>query len=205
MLGQYNYFSTEKIIERNYDYKKYNHFSRIILVLVLIVFNKNSYAGSFIDAEEKQKHEITEEELKLAFIYRFMRFVNNHKKIYHNQDLITFCISGNVSKTDHNLYRAAPRQTVYDKNVEIKVNPEQLDSCNVIYYTNNMHDPLDTSNISVKKKVITVGDSPAFIKKGGMISFYKLRGNVRFQISGVNSKKGGVFFDAKLLELGEVQ
>ncbi len=55
-----------------------------------------------------------------------------------------------------------------------------------------------------RDSVLTIGDNKYFIDQGGIIEFYDYRGKIRFDIDEEKARKKGIFFNAKLLELSEV-
>lgn len=54
------------------------------------------------------------------------------------------------------------------------------------------------------KPVLTVGDSPDFARRGGMIGFIKEDGKVRFEINTGAAERAGLKISSKLLKVGRI-
>jgi hypothetical protein len=59
----------------------------------------------------------------------------------------------------------------------------------------------DALSMLKNKPVLTVGDSPDFIERGGMIGFSMDNGRVRFIVNKKVIEKAGMYIDAQLLEI----
>lgn len=170
------------------------------LVVIILFLNNNSADAN---SAKQNKALITEAEVKLAFLYSFISFTDNRHSLYADLDHIGICIFGTLNSQEKEVYNNEEAKVIYNKNVIIYNNPYKINNCNLVYYLKNFNKNLDHALLSVKKGIITVGEIPFFIDKGGMVGFYKIRGKVRFKINSLASRNRGVLFNAKLLELGE--
>jgi hypothetical protein len=81
-------------------------------------------------------------------------------------------------------------------------NPAELAGCQIVFISNSEEEHLaELFAQFAGKGILTVGESPGFAARGGMIGFVKVDGKVRFEINSPVAEKSGLRVSAKLLQL----
>jgi hypothetical protein len=79
---------------------------------------------------------------------------------------------------------------------------EEAKKCHVLFIPDSETKRLQEILTGVANSgVLTVGETPTFIKAGGMINFFREGTKFRFEINDEPAKKAGLKIDSKLLEL----
>jgi hypothetical protein len=79
--------------------------------------------------------------------------------------------------------------------------PSDVRDCNILFLGRAETDHLAKPSQS---GVLTVGESPAFLKEGGVINFYVEDNRVRFEIQPAVARAVGLRVSSQLLKLGRV-
>jgi hypothetical protein len=168
----------------------------LALALVAIAANASAY--------QKNTHNIDEEYLKIAFISKFIKYIDNNWNHYNEYNL---CILGD----NKNLNQISMRFSVPPINnkkfiITPNLNKENItkNKCNILYFSKYYRD--DPKEILEKNyQLLSIGDLRYFTDNGGIIEFFNYRGKIRFKINDVAAKKANIEFNSKLLELGEIR
>ncbi|MFT5304067.1 MAG: hypothetical protein ACI87E_000797 [Mariniblastus sp.] len=76
--------------------------------------------------------------------------------------------------------------------------------CNLLYVPhgqNNQFFPAIAAQVR-GKPILLVGDEPGFAQQGGMINFYRLNNNIKFEINLGQAQTSGLIISSKLLKIG---
>ena len=83
--------------------------------------------------------------------------------------------------------------------------PEEISSCHILFISGEGHGQLRSSLRAIQDQaVLTVGDSPAFIRAGGIIRFFSEESKVRLQINPEAARASGLTISSKLLRLADI-
>ena len=81
----------------------------------------------------------------------------------------------------------------------------EIKHCHILFV--GSHDPDEIKKILMKvegKNILTVGDTPNFIRWGGMIRFYTEESRIRLQINNTLAKAVDLKISSKLLRVAQV-
>ena len=178
----------------------HKYIAKIILLASLLF-------ASTIFAKESDVS-IDEQRLKIAFIFKFIDFVDSKWPV-KNSETINFCVyTGNNKKLSRNIdyYLKDARYSNNKMNVLFDISTKKVNECDIVYFTNIYSGKYERIINHIKRKgVLTIGDKKYFADNYGMIEFIKYRGKIRFKINSKSAMKAGVIFNSKLLELSEVR
>ena len=148
----------------------------------------------------------SEEKLKTAFIFRFAEFIDMGWK-HEKGTPVIFCIYTKLNQEKRDFYTKFSNRKMTGDQLKIIYNPskEDLENCEIVYFTNVDNIIMEDYISRIKDGVITVSDSRYFIEKGGIIEFYKYRGKIGFSINNNKALESGIKFNAKLLELADIK
>jgi hypothetical protein len=102
------------------------------------------------------------------------------------------------------LTQRAKGKTAKKRKLEIKYISQNAnpDGCEIIFISKKISSSNTQSMISrAGKGTLTIGESPGFLSKGGMLEFFSKGKRVRFRISNANAKKAGIRLSAQLQKL----
>ena len=150
---------------------------------------------------------LTEEELKVAFVYNFLKFVSWPEKDNSKEkksSTLNLCI---VGKTPLESYLFSLDGKVI-KNRIIRVRTADIDDlseCQAVFVGDlSNKDITFVLSSAVKSGVLTISDLPDFIYKGGIIEIFMVGNKLRFSINLVVSQKSGLKISSRLLKLARM-
>jgi hypothetical protein len=83
-------------------------------------------------------------------------------------------------------------------------NGKEAAACRVVFFGGDDHDLRKDLTALEKSAVLTVGDQPEFLKRGGMIQFVLDGNRVRFEVNLTAAKKVGLNLSSELLKVAAV-
>ena len=164
---------------------------QFLLLLVFISLSVNAENASY------------EYEIKAAFIYNFINFVE-----WPQSDSKSDTGSFNVCILGDNRLSAASK-TIQGKPVQGKIlqvkhiaNAGEHEECDLIFFAISNTERLQRALESIKgESVLSVGESNDFIDKGGVIGLYIENNIVKFEINQLAAIDNGLQINSQLLEL----
>jgi hypothetical protein len=143
----------------------------------------------------------TEFQVKAAYLYNFGKFVRWPESASSRQ-VFTMCVFGN-DPFDGALQQVTDGQKVNGLSVEVRqvTALDEIKGCRVLFI--NGEEPGWRSGIATAKKlsVLTVGDAPDFLERGGMIQFVLIANRVRFEVNLDAAREAGLQLSAELLKV----
>jgi hypothetical protein len=160
------------------------------------------------DSEKSKEYQI-----KAAFLYNFIKFVDWPKEKLTAETIVIGVIGKHsFGKT----FEPLKDKQVKDKKVIIKqfqsaegseltdTQIEAVRKCHILFVCQSEAERLETIINSVKgHSVLTVGDMTDFLDSGGIINFVKEDEKVRFEINNTAAKKAKLDIRSKLLRLAK--
>jgi hypothetical protein len=167
-----------------------------------------------------------EREVKAAFLYNFMKFVEwPAEKVGDANEPVVVGIIG--SKDFVTALEPIGHKKVHNKNIALKYfvgyeklkKPQEADeqqwkqkiealkSCHLLMFCNCDSARVETAREILEalrdSPVLTVGEQGDFLESGGMINFLMEEEKIRFEISAAASKKGDLKISSQLLRLAK--
>jgi hypothetical protein len=167
-------------------------------MLLLLLWNPHVHA---------QTASASEYQVKAVFIYNFTHFINWPERSFDSQyDSFVIGIIGNdpIGKYVETAI-ANERVGTHRLRFERFNSIEEIKKCHILYVASK--DPDEIKRILEKvdgKNILTVGDTPNFVRWGGMIRFYTEEGRIRLQINNTIAKEEGLKISSKLLRVAQV-
>lgn len=146
----------------------------------------------------------TEQELKAAFIFRFLNFVEWPEESFESADSPLHVGLLGESELEDALRVALKDKTVHGRAVRFSVSADQegLNACQVLFVGETGNETLtavlDQVNIGT---VLTVSDLPDFAASGGMIQLFRSENKIRFHINMGSVKNAKIRISSRLLQL----
>lgn len=147
-----------------------------------------------------------EYEIKAAFIFNMLQFVEWPAGELASRDTMAVCIYGkNPFETSLDSIEG---KKIWGKTLLLrKINqPHQIRHCQIIFISSSEHNALPAVlNITRGISILTIGDSEGFSEQGVIINFFMAENNkVRFEINKEASMRAGLKISSHLLKLSRI-
>jgi hypothetical protein len=146
----------------------------------------------------------SESALKVAFIFNFLKFTQWPATSFAgDKDAIVLCV---LAGSDLD----GPLETLRNRTVQNRIivirrtaaDEVGAGACHVAYFGSNR--PASAGLGKPANATVTIGDSPSFAARGGMINFYRADGRLRFEINAQVARDGQIHFSPDLLTLAKI-
>jgi len=179
-----------------------NDKNRIMVMLTLL-------AGLFVSPATAQDSEsIREQQIKAAFLYNFINFVDwPEEKMPDNNDPVFIGIIGNEDFAK--AFEPIKDKTIRGKTITVKYFKDlnELKKCHVVLLCICGPTSVDYSKqvleILKNSPVLTVGEQADFLEQGGNINFLRVDDKIRFEINLDSVKQNNLKIRSKLVKLAK--
>jgi hypothetical protein len=176
-----------------------NYLKLFNLFLILML-----YISISISPANAQKKIYGEYEVKAAFIYNFLKFIEWPEGSF-SDGTINLCILGD--DPFGTVINPVEGDFKKDKKIVIKRynKPTGIEGCHVLFICRSEKRHLSEILNSIKgMKVLTISDTEGFAKQGVVINFYIEEDKVRFEINKDAADKAGLKISSRLLNLARI-
>lgn len=146
----------------------------------------------------------SEPEIKAEFVQRFTAFVEWPEATFADHDAgFLVCVAGSGPVADQVVTVARMRVFKGRRAHVRRLGPrEPAGRCHLLFIAATEEPRLGELLATVADQpVLTVGDGPGFGARGALINFFRQGENVRFEVNAEAVKRGGLRFNARLLQL----
>lgn len=148
-----------------------------------------------------------EYQIKAVFIFNFTQFVDWPQTAFPDADapLVIAVLGDNPFGSYLNETVAGEKINGHPVIVQYYNRTEEIQNCHILFIA--LSDPQKSEQVisGIKgKSILTIGDSPDFLKRGGMIKFFKRKNNIRFEINPAAAKSANLTLSSKLLRVAEI-
>jgi len=160
-----------------------------------------------MSAQSAQPPISREYQIKAVFIFNFTRFVDWPPSAFPNASAPLV-----IGVLGENRFGSYLSETVADERVgghpvliQYYDHPEEIQNCHILFIA--LPDPQKAEQVisAIKgKSMLTIGESPDFLKRGGMIKFFKRKKNIRFEINPAAAKSANLILSSKLLRVADI-
>jgi hypothetical protein len=151
------------------------------------------------DAQETKRGEY---EVKAAFIYNFLKFVDWPDKAFANTgSSLNICMVGdNPFGNAITIYEG---EKVHNKYIAIKnTSLKGLKNCHVVFISRSEAEHLPHILKAIRGlHILSIGDTDMFEQEGVIINFFIVQQKVRFEIDVNAARRSGLSISSKLLNL----
>src|ERR1051326_3490062 len=148
------------------------------------------------------REELSEYQLKAAFLLNFARFVEWPSNSGTTDPLVIGIFGRNPFGTA--LDQVINGKTINGRPLIVRriSDPSGLQACNLIFFPEPDSQRFgEAANKLANLMVLTVGESDGFAARGGMINFVVKDGRVLFEVNPSAASRAGIKFSSKLLQL----
>jgi len=160
----------------------------------------------FMPLQAQDNTSSRELQVKAAYLYNFTRFVTWEKNpaAGGGKIIIGFIGAGEIADVLDSFLRSSGN----DKQVEVRRFPpdsENLDKCHILFIEPGNGVQLDNILKKIKMKpILTVGDTPDFVKRGGMVGLFEEGGRIRIRLDLERAESAGMNISSKLIEVSQL-
>ena len=145
-----------------------------------------------------------EQSVKAAFVYNFTKFVTWPTDAFPNSTSPLVISIVGTDTLDGELENVVQGKLVSGRSVVIRhISWKDAENCNVLFVPRSESDHRSAIEKLRNRHVLVIGDSPGFLKRGGMINLYLDGSRMRFEISAQNAKEAGLAISSRLLSLAK--
>lgn len=176
-----------------------SRFFCILLIPVLIMISDVQKTGA-------QEVKPSEYEVKSAFLYNFVKFVEWPKKsLPDSSTTMNLCIAGEDQLGS--VLEIYEGEVVRNKKLLIKHVKvlHQMHECHILYIGESENERLSEILRGLKDlSILTVGDKEDFAKKGVIVNFYLEENKVRFEINVDAANRAKLIISSKPLKIARI-
>ncbi len=169
----------------------------LLLVLALVLAQLRGDGR----AEERPTYAPAEYQVKAAFVYNFMKFVEWPSGEQLTGQTLAVCILGDVPLAP---FEELNGREIMGRRIAVKelASPKDARSCQILFIAESRSAGLAGVLDAVGgAPVLTIGDTEGFAKRGVMINMYLENKHVRFEVNAESSRAAGLRISAKLMKL----
>ncbi len=143
-----------------------------------------------------------EQQVKTSYLYNFMQFVVWPEDVFNNSSKFNLCVIagdeygptldalGTEQVDGHEI--AVHRFDQFARSAEVH--------CHLLFITREKYNSVP-KDFNGEHGVLTIGDMPGFLERGGIINLVEVRGKIRFEINQQAAQRAGLTMSSKLLDL----
>jgi hypothetical protein len=149
--------------------------------------------------------DVTEVTLKGAFLFNFARFTEWPADALH-ADPVSACVVGDRAVADA-FSRTVKGKQLAGRTIAVTIigPSESIPACHLLYLSGITESRLVEIVSAVRDvPVLTVSDSDAFIRRGGIVQIFVESGKMKFRINARSAKRARLQLSSRLLALAEV-
>lgn len=144
--------------------------------------------------------------IKAAYLFRLSLFVEWPPSSLDStgSEPMRFCIAGDQGTTE-SLETLLAGKAINQHKIEVaEVQPrDDLSACHLLYLPEYIRSPQPFLQAAASYPILTVGETEAFYRQGGMIFLYNKDNRIRFAINEQAAKEAGLELRAQLLHLSQ--
>ncbi len=168
-----------------------------LLCLIVLVFTKPClYAATF-----------KPDQVKAAFIYNLTNFVTwpDSQSLGPERPIVIAVVGSQAIA--HNLLLLTKGETLKGRPFYIKFiqSLSEIGDCQILFLDKSMEAPLgEMLRDLARQGVLTIGDSPDFLKNGGMVGLLPKGKRIQIVINVDAARNAGISFNSKLLKVAKI-
>lgn len=143
-----------------------------------------------------------EYQVKAAFVYNFIKFVEWPAGEARDDNDIRLCVMGAVS--DMEPFEELQGREIMGKRLTVTRVRERglVEDCQVLFIATSLAPRMkDVLGSIARKPILTIGDTDGYGRRGIMINMYLERKRVRFEVNARSARESGLQISAKLMNL----
>ncbi len=158
-------------------------------------------AMSWMSGQHSVAQKLSRDDVQAAYLYNFGRFVRWPGEASHRPMLV--CVAGE-DPFAATLKKLVEGEQIDGRPLEVRDvdRIEAVGDCSILFVGAQEHEREDAFlSAAAARPILTVGDSPDFLERGGMIQFLLMQDHVRFEVNLDECNRHGVGLSSELLKV----
>jgi hypothetical protein len=172
------------------------------IFVFFLIYVASALTGSLCSSLDAQDTDISEYEVKAAFIYNMAKFIDWPS---YSKDSIGLCIFG--ADPFGKSIEGIRGKMVKGKKLDIRktATAGELKECQMVFISASEKDQVrKVTDLLKDSAILTIGDTDGFIGHGVMINFYFEGKKVRFEANPDRARQARVTISSQLLKLAKI-
>ena len=144
---------------------------------------------------------VLEYQVKASYLYNFMRFIAWPSDVFGDEGKFQLCVLGaerfGAALTQIAGERVEGREIVI-RRLEQGAQARAA-QCHMLFVAAGT----DAQDVAPEHGMLTVGETPGFLTRGGMINLIEVQGRIRFEINQSAAQRAGLVVSSRLLDLAK--
>jgi len=173
-----------------------------ICSIFMVVMGAMVIRSSDVYAQESKPGEY---QVKAAFLYNFIKFVEWPNDRNTRTGIINICVLGEDPFDD--AFDSFQGETVGNRKLRIKSfrTLQHMDNCQVLFISRSEKEDIEDILAAVKGlNILTVCDIEGFAQRGVILNFYIENNRVRFEINLNSLRRSGLRISSKVMHLARI-
>ena len=171
----------------------------VVILLSSLCIQQGTYAQLATASEYK---------VKAVFLFNFTHFIDWPEEAFEDgySPFVIGMIGGDPFGTFLEQAVSGERINAHVIRIERYDNIQDIKACHILYV--NTRDPEEIKRILAavsNRSILTVGDTPNFIRWGGMVRFYTQESKIKLEINNTLARSRQLKISSKLLRVATVQ
>ena len=147
---------------------------------------------------------VTEAQVKAAFLVNFLRYAEFPQSAFANSTS-PYLVFSDDQQVFEVLEKQAGAKKVNERATQAAFvsNNDSLEMLPHLFYSGSSVSGSSSHPFTNGEPVLTVGDAPDFLRKGGMIQLVEIQGHFSFRINRAAIDKSGIILSPRLLQLAD--
>lgn len=154
-----------------------------------------------VSRQEARGEAPSRDDVQAAYLYNFGKFVRWPEN--GGRGPMQVCVAGGESFVQ-TMGRLVSGEQINGRGFEVRTvdRPEKVGSCAILFVDTGERAREDTYLAAAAgKPILTVGEAPDFLERGGMIQFVQVEDHVRFSVNLEAANRNGVGLSSELLKV----
>lgn len=143
-----------------------------------------------------------EYQVKASYLYNFMQFIAWPMDVFDADGKFNLCVVG--AERFGSALDVFPGERLEGREIVIRrlksATPTQTAHCHLLFIAAGEDDAAFRGVIG-ERGVLTIGETPGFLERGGIINLVEMQGRIRFQINRQAAHNAGLMMSSRLLDL----
>lgn len=177
------------------------HILRALVLAAVLLVGSPAQEGSGYAAEPDRKAQ-GEYQIKAAFVYNFIKFVEWPAESARGGAEMRLCVMGDVANMEP--FKDLQGMEIVGKRLTVTQVNERgpVEDCQVLFVASSLSPRMKQVLGSLARKpILTIGDTDGYARQGVMINMYLERKRVRFEVNVRSARESGLQISTKLMSL----
>lgn len=142
-----------------------------------------------------------EYQVKASYLYNFARFVAWPSDVFGTDGKFQMCVVG--AERFGPALNPLAGERVEGREIVIRRLEQSVEArgtrCHMLF----MAAGTEAQDVGAERGMLTIGEAPGFLARGGMINLVEVQGRIRFEINQPAAQKAGLAVSSRLLDLSK--